>query len=89
MPIAIIENCFKIGREGQERYFGQIKTDLLKKVKWSTDGMCDHVNFCKEIQPYGSIYLDPKNKVYAKVDQSIVHMLSLQAIVKSQLQKNS
>jgi hypothetical protein len=69
--------------------FALIKTDVLKKVKWSTDGMCDHVNFCKEIQPYGSIYLDPKNKVYVKVDESMIHMPSLRSIANTQLKNES
>ena len=33
MAIAEIENIFKIGEGGQERYFGQIKTDLLKHIQ--------------------------------------------------------
>lgn len=67
--------------------FALMKTDVLKKVKWSTDGMCDHVNFCKEILAYGSIYLDPKNKVYTKIDKSIVHMPSCKNIAKLQFQQ--
>lgn len=67
--------------------FSLIKTDVLKKVKWSTDGMCDHVNFCKEILAYGSIYVDPKNKVYTKIDKSIFDMRSCKNIAKLQLQQ--
>ena len=67
--------------------FALIKTEVLKKVKWSTDGMCDHVNFCKEIWSYGSIYLDPKNKVYTKIDKSTAPMPHFKNIAKLQLQQ--
>jgi len=67
--------------------FALMKTDILKKVKWSTDGLCDHVNFCKEIWPHGSIYLDPKNIVYTKIDHSIVHEPSIKMIAKQQKSK--
>lgn len=43
-------------------------TNTIKQVKWSTDGECDHVNFCKEICKHGSIYIDPKNFVYVEID---------------------
>jgi hypothetical protein len=45
-------------------------TDIIKQVKWSTDGECDHVNFCKELSAFGSIYVDPMNKVNVEVDLS-------------------
>lgn len=65
--------------------FALMKTDVLKKVKWSTDGLCDHVNFCKEILPYGSIYLDPKNKVYVQIDLSEHDLNQFRVIAKHQL----
>ena len=54
--------------------FALMRTKVLKKVKWSTDGMCDHVNFCKEIGAHGSIFLDPKNFVYVEIDLSKMHL---------------
>ena len=45
-------------------------TDIIKQVKWSTDGECDHVNFCKELSAFGSIYVDPMNKVNVEIDLS-------------------
>ena len=32
MPIATINNVFKIGDGDTERYFGQIRTDILKEI---------------------------------------------------------
>jgi hypothetical protein len=67
--------------------FALTYTKILKKVKWSTSGDCEHVNFCKELSDFGSIYLNPKNKVYTEIDKSIVNMPSCKNIAKLQLQQ--
>tara|TARA_R110000751_G_scaffold234606_1_gene336213 strand:- start:312 stop:1130 length:819 start_codon:yes stop_codon:yes gene_type:complete len=36
-----------------------IKTEVLNKVKWSTNGGCEHWNFCKEVRKYGDIIVIP------------------------------
>tara|TARA_R100000664_G_C2756216_1_gene144045 strand:+ start:1635 stop:3272 length:1638 start_codon:yes stop_codon:yes gene_type:complete len=54
--------------------FALIKTEVLKKINWSTIGASEHVNFCQEINDYGSIYIDPKNKVYAEVELDYLHL---------------
>lgn len=48
--------------------FSLVKTKFFKKCNWSTDGECDHVNFCKEIRKFGDIYINPKAKVYVDLD---------------------
>lgn len=48
--------------------FALTMTEILKKVKWSTGGLCDHVNWCRDISQYGSIYVDPLNKVNVNID---------------------
>ena len=60
-------------------------TDIIKQVKWSTDGECDHVNFCKELSAFGSIYVDPKNKVHVEVDLSKHNLNRFKNIAKQQL----
>ena len=65
--------------------FALVKTEILKKVKWSTDGKCDHVNFCKEINKYGSIYLDPQNKVNVDIDLSQYDLNDMKKTAKQQL----
>ena len=65
--------------------FSLIKTEILKKVKWSTDGACDHVNFCKEVNEHGSIYINPLNKVFAKIDLSKYDLKDFERRAKLQL----
>jgi hypothetical protein len=36
-----------------------IKSDVLSKVKWSTNGNCEHINFCNEVRKYGKIIVIP------------------------------
>lgn len=60
-------------------------TDIIKQVKWSTDGKCEHVNFCKELSAFGSIYVDPKNKVNVEVDLSKHNLNEFKKIAKQQI----
>lgn len=50
MAIAEIENIFKIGEGGQERYFGQIKTDLLKQVTQVFYFEYEPKNYCHQVE---------------------------------------
>lgn len=52
--------------------FALINTDVLKKCSWSTDGECDHVNFCKDVCTFGDILVCPKNIVETEIDLSKV-----------------
>ena len=36
-----------------------IKSEILDKIEWSSDGLCEHINFCKEVRKYGKIILIP------------------------------
>tara|TARA_A200000159_G_C7337079_1_gene345536 strand:- start:1487 stop:2284 length:798 start_codon:yes stop_codon:yes gene_type:complete len=64
--------------------FALTRTGVLNKVKWSTDGLCDHVNWCKDINQYGSIYVDPLNKVSVNLDLTLFNINSLKEIAKQQ-----
>jgi len=48
--------------------FALIRTEALKKVNWSTNGECDHVNLCIDLQVFGNIYVDPNNLVRSEID---------------------
>ena len=37
--------------------FSLVKTEALKKCKWSTQGRIEHVNFCTELREFGDIYI--------------------------------
>jgi glycosyltransferase involved in cell wall biosynthesis len=60
-------------------------TDIIKQVKWSTDGKCDHVNFCKELNNYGVVYIDPTNKVRVDSQLSRVNLKEMKMHAKNQL----
>ena len=64
--------------------FALIATEILKKVNWSSDGECDHVNFCKELSKFGGIYLNPKNKVSTKVNLENYNLNEFKKIAQSQ-----
>ena len=62
MAIAEISNVFKIGREGHERYFGQIKTDLLKQITQVFYFEYEPKNYCHqvgEIEAHGQNFVSP------------------------------
>lgn len=64
--------------------FALTYTDILKKVKWSTDGLCDHVNFCVELGGHGLVYVDPKNVVRVELDLKNVNLIQLKKHAKEQ-----
>lgn len=45
-----------------------IKTEVLNKVKWSTNGGCEHWNFCKEVREHGDIIVIPTIETSTIVD---------------------
>jgi len=65
--------------------FALTRTEVLKKVKWSTDGLCDHVNWCQDISRYGSIYIDPLNKVSVNIDLALLNIHNCGKIAKQQI----
>lgn len=48
--------------------FALIKSDIFNKVKWSTSGDSEHVNFCLDVSSLGDIYICPRNKVKTHVN---------------------
>jgi hypothetical protein len=52
--------------------FSLIKTEVLKKCRWSTSYHSEHVNFCLDVNRYGDIYIVPKSKPTTQVDLSNV-----------------
>lgn len=67
--------------------FVLIKTKILKEVSWSTKGECDHVEFCLSVNRYGSIYIDPQNKVKTVIDLSKLNLENCKQIAKTQPQQ--
>ena len=49
MPIATIKNCFKIDDGTNERYFGQIKTDILKEITQVFYFEYEPKNYCQQV----------------------------------------
>jgi hypothetical protein len=62
-----------------------IYTDVLKKCSWSTDGKCEHVNFCKDVCTFGDILVDPQNTVKVEVDLSKINLQNCKDIAARQL----
>ncbi len=56
--------------------FPIIKTEILNKVKWSTDGDTEHLNFCKQIGKYGKIIVVPKIITRVTIPQNMLNYLS-------------
>lgn len=48
--------------------FALIHTDILKECKWSTVGHSEHVNFCYEVNRYGSIFIIPSCRPLTEVE---------------------
>jgi len=61
-----------------------IKTEVLRKCSWSTNGNSEHVNFCYEVNRYGSIYVVPECRPKTKVDLSSISLDACKNIAKSQ-----
>lgn len=47
--------------------FAMIKTAVLFKSKWGTDGDCEHVFFTKDVRKEGKIIVCPTVKIYTKI----------------------
>jgi len=65
--------------------FVLINTDVFKKCSWSTDGECDHVNFCKEVCAFGDILVYPQNKVGVELDLSKINLEKCKEIAAQQI----
>ena len=49
-----------------------IKSDVLNQVQWSTDGGCEHWNFCRDVRVHGDIVVAPNVEVSVEIDQDII-----------------
>jgi hypothetical protein len=65
--------------------FFVLRNEHFQQVQWSTNGDCEHINFCKELLKFGSIYLDPSSKVHAEPDLTDISMEACQQIANYQL----
>ena len=55
--------------------FPIIKSKILNKVEWSTDGDIEHKNFCRDVGKYGKILVVPKIITRVIVPQHILNHL--------------
>jgi hypothetical protein len=79
-------NCPLILNEDREKWYNQepvrimsgfsgfslIKTEVLKKCRWSTTQHSEHVNFCLDVNRYGDIYFIPKSRPTTHCDISSI-----------------
>lgn len=65
--------------------FSLIKTEVLKKCKWSTSSHSEHINFCLDVNRYGEIYIIPKSKPTTQVDLSTVSMEKCKEVASQQI----
>jgi len=56
--------------------FPIIKSKILNKVEWSTDGDIEHKNFCRDIRKYGKIIVVPKIITRVIISQNTLDHLS-------------
>jgi hypothetical protein len=66
--------------------FSLIKTEILKKCRWSTSSHSEHINFCLDVNRYGEIYIVPKSTPTAQVDLSVVSIEKCKEVGKQQIQ---
>ena len=76
----------KEDREGWERgdpvevrsAFGgcpMLKSAILNTVSWSTDGGCEHWNFCRDVSSYGKILVAPSVQVRVVLSESVINSI--------------
>ena len=63
--------------------FSLIKTDILKKCRWSTSSHSEHINFCLEVNNYGHIYIIPKCKPTTLADSSHISQIAIEQYKKT------
>ena len=56
--------------------FPIIKSEVLNKVEWSTDGDTEHWNFCRDVRKYGKIIVVPKIITRVIIPQYILNYLT-------------
>ena len=53
-----------------------IKSNVLNKIKWSTDGGCEHWNFCRDIRQHGKIIVAPNVEVKVELENKLINSLN-------------
>jgi GT2 family glycosyltransferase len=53
-----------------------IKSNVLNEIEWSTDGGCEHWNFCRDVSSYGKIIVAPRIKVRVSLSKSVIESIS-------------
>ena len=52
-----------------------IKSDVLNQGQWSTDGGCEHWNFCRDVRVHGDIVVAPDVEVSVEIDEAIINSI--------------
>jgi len=69
-----------------------IKSNVLNEVQWSTDGGCEHWNFCRDVRAHGDIVVAPDVKVSVEISQDVLDSIGeshvINVIQKLDLLKN-
>lgn len=60
------------------------RTEDYNRVSWSTESESEHVNFCKQLNELGDIFIDPVNKVFTEIDLSRYNLETFKSIARSQ-----
>lgn len=50
-----------------------VKSEAMNNVNWSTDGKCEHWNFCGNLSKYGKVYVCPTIIVRTEIEQEIIN----------------
>jgi hypothetical protein len=67
-----------------------IKSEVLNEVRWSTDGGCEHWNFCRDVRVHGDIVVAPTVEVSVELSQDVIDSIgesNIRSIVAHQHQK--
>jgi len=53
-----------------------IKSSILNEVSWSTDGGCEHWNFCRDVSSYGKILVAPNVITRVSLSDAVINGIS-------------
>lgn len=67
--------------------FALVKTDFLKKCKWSTQGEIEHVNLCTELREFGDIYISSRCRPKTYFDPNNVNLEAVPDVGRRELEK--
>jgi hypothetical protein len=67
--------------------FSLVKTEALKKCKWSTNGEIEHVNLCSELREFGDIYIIRECQPKSYFDESVIDVSPFPEIAQNELRR--